>query len=115
MAITASIPTDAYNHPMKWVAGDREVHVVDVVLGAYATGGLAISKDDCLFRDVLLHIEDGFARKTDATDGVFVSYNPSTGKLVCYQSTTGAPNKLVEVANATSLAAYTVRLTTYGK
>ena len=49
------------------------------------------------------------------TSAVIYCYNPSTGAMQAYQSSTGAPLALVEVANGTDLSAFTGHGMAFGK
>jgi hypothetical protein len=77
---------------------------------SYPTGGEALVASDVGLHKITSALPEGAFVKTDRTDGVLVHYSIAAGKLTAYQSTTGAPVKLVEVANATDLSAYSGRI-----
>lgn len=99
-----------------FVIGDRKEVIADVTFdSSYPTDGEALVGSQVSLGTELSYVSSGVAMKSDESDAVVVAYDAAAGKLVAFQSTTGAPNKLVEVANTTDLSAYTARLRFVGK
>lgn len=91
------------------VAGNKKVRYRTVTFdSSYPTDGEAIAASDFGLKKIEVLEVCGLAMKTDESDAVAVSHDPTAGTLVAFQSTTGAPAKLVEVANTTDLSAYSV-------
>lgn len=93
-----------------YTSGNKRVRFRTITIGTYATGGVALVPSDAGLRKIISAIPEGAFVKTDRTDGVTVHYSVSQQKLLAYQSTTGAPHLLVEVADTTDLSAYTGRI-----
>lgn len=93
------------------VTGNKRVKYRTITFdSSYPTGGESLTATDVGLRKIQSAIPEGAFVKTDRTDGVTVHYSISQAKLLAYQSTTGAPAKLVEVADTTDLSAYAGRV-----
>lgn len=78
---------------------------------SYPAGGESLTATDLGLR-VISHVQGSLA--VNSTNAVHLVYDHANFKLQAFQSTTGAPSKLVEVADTTSLASYVGRLTVHG-
>lgn len=78
---------------------------------SYPTGGYSLAPISVGFHNVVGWDTDFMY---NGTNGYVAKYNQSTNKLLFFDSTTGAPNPLVEVPNATNLSAYSATCTVYG-
>jgi hypothetical protein len=81
---------------------------------SYPTGGLAITAANLGLTSLDTMQITGSAPSA-ATTSDYVTWNASTGKLMAFASNGAAPAQLVEMANATSLAALQVDVLAYGK
>lgn len=80
----------------------------------YATGGDPVTPQQFKL-GVIEFIDIGLGVSADTLTAVLFTYNFTTAKMQAYQSTTGAPNALVEVANGTDLSGFTARGYAFGK
>lgn len=81
---------------------------------SYTTGGLAITAADVGLSSIDT-VQITVTTPSAATTADQVAWNRSTGKLMVFASNGAAPAQLVEMANATSLAALVVDVVAYGK
>lgn len=100
----------------KTVFGDRRVVIADLAFSStYATGGEALAASAFgLSRLDFLHVP-AITAADGGTSGWVPKYDYTNAKLQQFQSTTGAPAALVEVANSTSyIASSKVRVMAVG-
>lgn len=94
-----------------YTSGNHRVRSFTVTFdSSYTTGGLALTPANVGLKTITSAVPEGAFVKTDRSDGVEVHYSISQQKLLAYQSTTGAPSKLIEVAGLTDLSAYSGRI-----
>lgn len=99
------------------VFGDLWYHIVDVqpTTGAnYTTGGETFAAAQVSRTGNLLGVIP-LGSAIDATNKTFLSWNPSTKKLVGYNQTVGTDVGLIEVAANTDLSTESHRLLCIGK
>lgn len=112
MAVTVTI-VDSY------VIGDRKEVIADIVFDAsYPAGGEAVTAADFGFDLEITHVACGLARDPDAVDNaVALDFDSAASKVVAFWGdySNAADGVLVEVADTTSLAAYTARVVAKGK
>lgn len=104
----------------KTVLGDMNVFIVDVQLTAganYVDNGEAfdVAQIPGATGSIIFVSAEAGMPTTPATNGTLVVWDRTAKKLVYFQSTTGAPSALVEVAAGTDLSANTARLLVFCK
>lgn len=88
----------------------NKIVLADVTLdNSYPTGGEAVVASDFGLAGIN-HVICG----SPPLGGFVATYDPIAGKIKLWQSTTGAPALLVEVADTTSAATAVVPMTVYG-
>lgn len=94
--------------------GDRKEVLATITFdSSYPTGGESLTASDLGLALELDYVSGGLAR--NGTNAVSTVYDYTNSKLMAFQSTTGAPNKLIEVANTSDLSSYAVKVRVVGK
>lgn len=95
--------------------GDRKEVIATITFdSSYPTGGESLTASDLGLALQVDYVESGAVAR-NGTNAVVTVYDYTNSKLMAFQSTTGAPNKLIEVANTSDLSSYAVRLRVVGK
>ncbi len=99
-----------------YTVANKRFRTYDVTFdSSYPTGGESLTAANVDLKKVVAVFGTGVATATvGGTTGVVVAYDHTNSKLQAFESTTGAPSKLAEVASTTSLATYICRLTFVG-
>jgi hypothetical protein len=115
VAITITATTLGNGLPDAAMAtGQEKTTIREVTLsGTYVTGGYAYSPgpDLGVTRVLLLQFPVPFRNGTNMITPV---WDRASAKIMFFQSTTGAPNPLIEVANGTTLTSYVGIVQTLG-
>jgi hypothetical protein len=99
----------------RWANGNHREVIFDVTFdSSYNTGGESLTASD-LGLHKIQHIAAGTTPAGAAgTTAVVAAFDYTNNKLQAFQSTTGAPSTLVEVAATTDLSTYVVRIRAVG-
>jgi len=112
MAVTVTIVD-------KYVIGDRKEVIADIVFdSSYPAGGEAVTAANFGFDLEITHISCGLARDPDTVDNaVALDFDEANSKIIAFWGdySNASDGVLLEVADTTSLAAYTARVVAKGR
>lgn len=100
--------------------GLRRVYAKITFDSSYPTGGEAVTASDFGLTELVTVEVHGAARKSDATDAVFCSFDHTNSKIVCYRqkdpaAAGGADIALPEVGNTANLSSYSLHVCAVGR